>query len=643
MERGLLVAGPCHPSANTPRGPHSNHHPPVTARDLKLQGQLVVLAAGIVLAATILFAYRDIGLNGFHFDDWPNIFDNASVQMTQFSLKGLLDAARGSFLPHRPVPSISFAIDWWRGNGTPAPFLLTNLALHVFTGWAVLALLLQTAILVREDGRADVRTILAAGAAAAWWALQPIHVQAVSYAVQRMTVLAALFALICVWAYLRARIAGGTAKIAWAALSFTSLALAALSKENAWITPALVLMAEFLVLRHNKPLVRHNAERLLLALPGLAALVALADIALDGPLSRWGLSGYANRDFTLGERLLTQPKVVLFHVSQILWPLPGRFSLEHDVEIIRSAASWQFWLPLLVILGWCSAGVRFALQPGSRIAGFFMLWIPVTLLIESSVIPLEMIFEHRMYLPSVGIAGLIALAGSQRSSPSLSVAACSLAAVAALFAMWSTQERLPQWRTAISLLENSTRHAPDSVRVWNQLGREYLGGGRPDLALAAISRANAIDPTWGDGFPFVNRGVVLEAMGQTGEASAIYEETIRRFPKQVLGYNNRGLLRLRSGHLESAIQDFDRAIAIDPKYAQCWTNRGTARFLRGDMDAAMADFEKATELSPRESVAFDYLGRIYEARGRTADAAAARDHACRLGIARNCGRNPLTK
>lgn len=615
----------------------------MTGRELRLQGQLVLLAAGIVLTATILFAYRGIGLNSFHFDDWSNIVDNASVQMTQFSLKGLLDAARGSFLPHRPIPSISFAIDWWRGNGTPAPFLFTNLALHVFAGWAVLALLLQAVNLGRESGRADVRTILAASIAAAWWALQPIHVQAVSYAVQRMTEFAALFALICVWAYLRARLARDTARTAWGALSFTSLILAALSKENAWITPALVLMAEFLVLRHNETLIRTNADRLLLALPGLAVVVALVDIALDGPLSRWGLSGYGNHAFTLGERLLTQPKVVLFHVSQILWPLPGRFSLEHDVEIIRSATSWQFWLPLLAILGWCSAGVRYALLPGSRIAGFFMLWIPVTLLVESSVIPLEMIFEHRMYLPSVGFAGLIALAGARRSSPSLSVATCALATVAALFAMWSTHERLPQWRTAISLLENSTRHAPESVRLWNQLGREYLGGRRPDLALAAIDRANAIDSKWGNGYPFVNRGVILEAMGRTEEARAVYEETIRRFPKQVLGYNNRGLLRLRSGHLESAIQDFDRAIAIDPKYAQCWTNRGTARFLRGDIDAAMADFEKATELSPREAVAFDYLGRIYEARGRAADAAAARDRACRLGVVRNCGRKLPTK
>lgn len=607
---------------------------------LKTPGSPIIFRAIVaaLLAAVALAAYQGIESNGFHFDDWHNILLNPAIQLDQLTLRGLLDAARGASLPHRPVASITFAIDWWRGGDGAAHFLATNLWLHIAAGIALFVLFLQSLLHTRFAASPGT-ALAAAGLAAAWWIAQPIHVQAVSYVVQRMTGLAALFSVLCVWAYIRGRTTQRL-RPAWWALSLLCFILGLLSKQNAAIAPALVLMAEFLILRHRTDLLQNRRDYWLLALPGVLAAAVVAAVAIDGPFSRWILSSYEWRDFTLAERLLTQPKVVLFHVSQILWPLPGRFSLEHDVEIVRSAASPHFWLPFATILAWIAAGTRLALRRDTRLAGFFMLWIPVTLLIESSFIPLEQVFEHRMYLPSAGLAGLVALglARSPAWRPPAPTLAWTAAAAATAFGIWSTQQRLPQWRTEITLLENSVKHAPRSVRAWNQLGIEYLEHGQIDLARKAIDRANEIEPRWGDGYPFVNRGVVLEAMGQTDKALAVYEETIRLFPRQVLGYNNRGLLRLRAGQPDLAIPDFDRAIEIDPEYAPAWTNRGTARFLQGRADAALSDLEKAVSLSPRESVAYHYLGRIYATQERKDDATRARQRACRLGVARDCPR-----
>ena len=589
----------------------------------------------LAIAALVLLAYRGIELNGFHFDDWPNILYRSSLQMDQFSFAALADAGRDAFLARRPVASVSFALDWWRGGGAPGPFLVTNLILHVLAAWAGFALLAAT--LPERAARAPLAAVVAAAAGAAWWALQPIQVQAVSYVVQRMTGLAALFSVLTVWAYLRGRRSPARAP-AWWALALGAFALGALSKENAWITPALVLMAEYLVVRADAPLVRRPLDRALLALPLVALAAVLVDVAADGPLSRWALYGYAQRDFTLAERLLTQPKVVLFHVSQLLWPLPARFGIEHDLAIVRSAASWQFWLPMAVITAWCAAGLAFAARRGRRVIGFFMLWVPVTLLIESSAVPLEMVFEHRMYLPSLGFAGLLAIAlGRAFDAPRARRPAAALAAAAIAFALWATAERIPQWRTEATLYEQAVALAPNSVRAWNQLGVEYLAEGRVELARQAIERANAIEPRWGDGYPFLNWGVVLEALGQRERARAIYDETIRLFPNQVLGYNNRGLLHLRDGQLDSAVRDFDVALALDPEYPQVWTNRGTARFLQGELSLALADLERAVSLSPRESVAFHYLARIYARLGKPVEADRARARACRLGVAADCG------
>ncbi|AYH42069.1 hypothetical protein CDA09_01495 [Azoarcus sp. DN11] len=603
-------------------------HPSFVARAL----------AAALLVAVALLAYHGIELNGFHFDDWHNILLNPAVHLERLTLGGLIDAARGASLPHRPFASITFALDWWRGGGEhAASFLATNLALHVATGIAVFAFLVQALGRGEPGSPPALRTIAAAGLAAAWWLAQPIHVQAVSYVVQRMTELAALFSVLCLWAYVRGRTAA-RGRAAWWALSLLSLALGALSKQNAWITPALVLMAEFLIVHRQDRLSGKRLDAALLALPAIIGTLGLAALLIDGPVSQWVLRGYEWRDFTLAERLLTQPKVVLFHVSQLLWPLPDRFSLEHDVEVVRSAASPQFWLPMVAILAWTLGGLWLARRRDTRPAAFFVLWVPVTLLIESTVIPLELVFEHRMYLPSVGVAGLIALglARAPRRAARLAPFAWAAIALAAAFGIWSTQQRLPQWRTEITLLENSTRHAPHSVRVWNELGLKYLEIGNLDRARRAINRANEIEPRWGDGYPFVNRGVLLEAMGQPDKALAVYEETIRLFPRQVLGYNNRGLMRLRAGEFELAIQDFNRAIDTDPAYAPAWTNRGTAQALRGDTQAALPDLEKAVRLSPRESIAWHYLANIYTAQGRGIEATDARLHACRLGIAKDC-------
>ena len=602
------------------------------------ESSLLPRAIVAVLLITVTFAaYHGIEANSFHFDDWHNIVLNPALHLDRLTLSGLLDAARGASLPHRPFASVTFALDWWRGGGDRAAhFLVTNLILHGATGIAIFAFLLQSLGGATQD-KTSFRTIAAAGLATAWWLAQPIHVQAVGYVVQRMTELAALFSVLSVWAYVRGRTALN-GRTGWWGLSLLFLMLGALSKQNAWITPALVLMAEFLVLRQHSDLVRTRLDNWLLALPLIVGALGLAALYFDGPFSQWILRGYEWRDFTLTERLLTQPKVVAFHVSQLLWPLPDRFSLEHDVEIVRFATSPQFWLPMSAIVAWTLCGIWLALQRNARLAGFFVLWVPVTLLIESSFVPLELVFEHRMYLPSVGVAGLIALGlARMRDAPlKLLLPVWAAVAFATAFGIWSTQQRLPQWHTEISLLENSARHAPRSVRIWNELGLKYLEAGKLELARQAIDRANQIEPRWGDGYPFVNRGVLLEAMGLRDQALAIYEETIRLFPRQVLGYNNRGLIRLRAGQFELASRDFDHAIETDPEYAPAWTNRGTAYFLNGRVEKALPDFEMAVRLSPRESIAWHYLADIYAAQGRQTEASAARLRACRLGVLKDC-------
>lgn len=532
----------------------------------------IALALALLLLATVV-AYGGIQNNSFHFDDWPNILDNTSVHMKEFGVSALLEAARGSFLSFRPIPSVTFAIDWWRGGGAPAPFLVSNLIIHCINAGLVFGLLLQ--IISAQDKPVSAQAVLACALAALWWAAQPIHVQAVSYIVQRMTELAALFSLLAVWFWLKARSKGGAAPL-WMTLSLLSLALAALSKESAWITPLLLVIGEYLVLRNHGAFVRGVRDWIVAALLGAGAALLVADLLLDGPISHWALQGYERRDFTLMERLLTQPKVVLFHFSQVFWPAPDRFSLEHDVTIVRSVTDLQFWLPALILLLWCGAATWLATRPGRRIVAFFMLWMPVTLAIESSFIPLELVFEHRMYLPTVGLAGLLAIAleRATRARKSFALISIALVTIATLHALWSTSQRIPQWRTEASLYEQATRLAPKSARTWNFYGIALLGQRRSE--------------------------------------------------------------RISTERFNQAVHAFETAMALDPKYPAPWTNRGVARYVHGDIQGALTDLRQAISLSSREAAAQHYLGEIYSQIGLHEDARIARRRACALGVAMDC-------
>jgi hypothetical protein len=130
-------------------------------------------------------------------------------------------------------------------------------------------------------------------------------------------------------------------------------------------------------------------------------LVVLAIVALmylgTHPVEKI-LSGYKARDFTPAQRVLTQFRVVIFYITLLIFPHPSRLNLDHDFPISNSLID-----PVTTIL---SIGVivglmGLAIYKGKkeRLLSFCILWFLANLVIESSVIGLEIIFEHRMYLP----------------------------------------------------------------------------------------------------------------------------------------------------------------------------------------------------------------------------------------------------
>ena len=291
---------------------------------------------GLILVCLVLVAYHEAPDNGFHLDDSDNITRHGPVRMQRFSLEGLRQAWEKPFLPRRPLPSLTFAVDWWRGGGQPRAFQWTNVAIHA-TAALVLMLLLREILRAWKRVGTALGADLAAACAAAAWALHPIQAQAVCYIVQRMALLATLFSILAVWLYLRGRLAAVPRRryLYWLA-ALASLVLGLLSKEVAVLTLGLVLLLEIGLCRVRPLSLRHSLDRVLLIAVVLAFVVMIADLVGGGPLAGWLEPRYGLRRFTLAERLMTQPRVVFFHLSQIVLPLPSRFSIEHGFPLSTS-------------------------------------------------------------------------------------------------------------------------------------------------------------------------------------------------------------------------------------------------------------------------------------------------------------------
>jgi hypothetical protein len=311
----------------------------------------------------------------------------------------VLDNASGPL--GRPLAYLSFLVNAALTGYSPFAFRLVNLALHLLCG--LLAYLLLRELLARLAPRPAAET--AAALSVALWLLLPIQVSTVLYPVQRMTLLSALCSLLALLAYLRGRQQlatdpAGARRLLFLGFPFFCL-LALLAKENGALTPLYALLVEACFLSRGSRDERRTVAvffALFLLLPLLAGLLLLA----INPL-RW--LSYAGREFGLAERLLTQPVVLLEYLRAILLPLPGWLHLYREGHPI--APLWAGLAAGLFWLAWTAAGL-FLVRRRPLLA-FGLLFFVAGHLIESTLLPLELYFEHRNYLPSLGV--MLALAG----------------------------------------------------------------------------------------------------------------------------------------------------------------------------------------------------------------------------------------
>lgn len=468
-----------------------SHSTVVTDRPNALRS---LLATGLLVGLLVLVYLP--GLRGdFAFDDYRTIVENPSLELHSLHPDALLDAAMsgiGTGPLARPLAMLSFAANRSLTGLAPWPYKATNLAIHALNAllvWALVGRLLTHLAPTAPRG--------AAWLIAALWALHPINLTSVLYVVQRMTSLSATFMLLTLLVYTGCRqrqLRMQEVARAWPLACLFLAVLALLCKEAALSLPFYLLLIELCVRAPTRRPLSNTARALF---SGMALLVLcvgvwyfLRDIA----------PGYRGREFSLAERLWSEARVMFAYLRLLLVPAPGAFALFHDDMVLSRA-----WLTppttLLAVLGLLVLSVlvyrRRTQQP---YLAFGWGWFLLGHALESTVIPLELMHEHRNYLPGLGIVVALTLAMGDLlvgASRARFLRLCALLALALLAGV--TWSRAALWADPLLQIETELAHHPLSPRLWYEAGRlriKHAAGDstREAAGQAALARAAALAP-----------------------------------------------------------------------------------------------------------------------------------------------------
>ena len=352
----------------------------------------------ISLFIVLFLIYSNSFYGDWHFDDFANIVDNPYIQIKSFSWPEIKHCIYGlaQERPSRPLSYLSFALNHHFHGTDVFGYHVVNFIIHYIASVFLFLFIYNTLKLPRLKNQYESIAYPMALLATFFWAIHPVWVTSVTYIVQRMASMAGLFYIASMYFYLKARI---NPKFKYS-FSFFIISLlcglaSVLTKENAVMLPVSILLFDlFLIAGINKQNVIKYAK--IAFLPFLIILFAgLIYVDFSNIIDE-----YKIRDFTMIERFLTQPRVILFYLSLLFYPISSRLTFLYEIDVSRSL--FQPWtvIPSVFLIIFI---IVFALYIARKrpLISFCIIFYFLNHLIEGSIFNLELIYEHRNYLPAM--------------------------------------------------------------------------------------------------------------------------------------------------------------------------------------------------------------------------------------------------
>jgi tetratricopeptide (TPR) repeat protein len=629
-------------------------------------------------------AYSNTFGAAFQFDDLYNISGNAEIKDLGKFLAGL----RGLELyPRRFIGFLTFALNYRIGGLEVTGYHILNIMVHLANGalvyWAVV-LTFRTPFFKLQAPNSKYQApdtkyqipntkfqiltynlntpVFIAFFSALLFVSHPVQTQAVTYIVQRLTSLAVMFYVLCIVLYIKSRLLENRRlqAVSCYILSVACAVAAMMTKEIAFTLPFVIVLYDFIFFE-NKGL----KNRLLFLLP--VALTALiiplslmdTDIPAGELISDLSERTRVQTAIPRWDYFLTSMRTLTTYLR--LFILPVNQNLDYDYPVYHSLFSAPVLLSFSLLFSLMAAAFYLLYKSRQqedlsvacfyRLAGFGILWFFITNAVESSVIPIaDVIFEHRMYLPSVGVfiafAALFAMAGRavQQILPRLWPAMLLLPVLIIAALVSATFLRNRVWNNELTLWTDIVRKSPAKARphhnlgviynsrnmqdyaiglfmtalrlnpgywqAYNDLGLSWLAKGQPDEAMAYFKTALALKPDFHEAH--INAGLAFRAKAMPEEAMEQFNTALRYDPDNPIALNNLGAIYGMKGLTEQAVEYFSAALRRAPDDPGIHNNLGIALQAAGRLEEAMEQYSLAVELRPDYEAA---KANLQQARG----------------------------
>jgi tetratricopeptide (TPR) repeat protein len=601
------------------------------------------LIALLIIPVVAILIYSNTFHSSFHFDDLIMIVKNRIVQ----NLWNLWPPSGTRY-----IGLLSFALNYQLGGLNVLGYHMVNLAIHIANGLMVLWLVLLTFKTPIMKGRGQ--TLQQMNFIALFSALifisHPIQTQAVTYIVQRFTSLATLFYLLALVMYVKARLLVESPMVQgpkvekmqrplasrflpYYLLSIISTLLAMKTKEISFTLPFVMILYEFSFFNTTPSSPTFTKmKRLSFLIPFLMALliIPLSLINIEKPLGdiigELRETTQETHEIPRISYLLTQSRVIMTYLRLLVLPLNQ--NLDYDYPIYHSITLMVLLSSLFIVLLLSLAAYLFYKSRSGdrrlRLIAFGIFWFFITLSVESSIIPIkDIIVEHRLYLPSVGmviaLSSILWVASTRiraRYSPLFYNSLVFIAVVIPLGV--GTYYRNFTWADEVTLWEDVVKKSPNKARAHLNLGLIYYGLGQLDQAIQRYTTAVTLQPDYA--WAHNNLGTTYATQGRLDEAMKELNIALSLEPNLAEAHNNLGNIYYRQQRLDEAMKEVSLALNLKPDFPEAHNNLGNIYLQQKRLDLAAQEYIAALSLNPGYAEAHNNLGTVYANQGRLDEA-----------------------
>lgn len=481
----------------------------------------------------------------------------------------------------------------------------------------------------------------------------PLQTEAVTYIIQRVVLLAAMFYLASIASYIGARLLMER-KLAehpssYSRLSTISLLLYCLAvlfailgmktKENVFTLPIMILLHEIMFFKGTVK------RRLLYLIPLLITMLIIpltyVDMNMNENLTTVleNSTKYLNAPPRL-DYFITQFNVTAKYIRLLVFPV-GQ-NIDHDQHVYQSFFEPQVFFSFLFLVSVLSLGIYFFwksratnLDPGFgaqhsevnaarsnyllRLSAFGIFWLFITLSVESSVLPIgEIMVEYRVYLPSTGFFIAMVTTGfaffNQMWNRKIKKISIAIVALVIIVLAGATCARNTVWQSDISLWEDAINKSPQKARGHINLALAYMSKGLNEKAISHLLTSLDIDPQ--SHLAHNNLGNVFRSIGQPDKAILHYKTALKLNPGSLVICSNLAKAYFDKGLIDKALEYNNMALMIKPNYAETHNSLGNAYKAKGLREKAIDHYKKALMIKPDYAEAYNNIAIIYASKGQ---------------------------